>query len=357
MPDSSPTEPIVVVGAGIAGLACARALAAAGRPVVVIERARGVGGRCATRHIEGQAVDFGVLFFHGRAADLRPPTGPAPPSPGLIEALEEVPATMLRGWPNVVQGAGRPCQPAAFEPGEQRLAFAEGVSAFPKHLARGLSVRLGARASSFDVEGGAIHLRLEGGSVLKARTAVLALATEQALGLLGASTATAPSLAMARELLGMVRSRPCLAVMAGYPLDAPAPPWDVCYPEDSSVLQILSHESTKRASPPYRALVYQAHARWSREHLDDAGWIDTLLAEAGRLLGPWAARPRFVQGHRWRHARTDLGAELSAPLFLELPGGARLGLAGELFAPGGGVAGAWTAGDRLARRILAEDKP
>jgi hypothetical protein len=142
--------------------------------------------------------------------------------------------------------------------------------------------------------------------------------------------------------------------MAGYPLSVPAPAWDVCYPDGSPVLQVLSHESAKRSAPPYRALVYQAHPRWSHEHLGDPRWIDAMLAEAARLLGRWAGEPTLVQGHRWRFARTDRGAELSGPLCLGLPGGARLGLTGELFAPGGGLAGAFASGARLAARLLAD---
>jgi phytoene dehydrogenase-like protein len=49
----------VIVGAGIAGLACARELASCGREAVVLERSRGVGGRCATRRVNGQPVDHG----------------------------------------------------------------------------------------------------------------------------------------------------------------------------------------------------------------------------------------------------------------------------------------------------------
>ncbi|MFN9939342.1 MAG: FAD-dependent oxidoreductase, partial [bacterium] len=40
---------VVVVGAGVAGLACAGALRESGASVVVLEKSRGVGGRCATR--------------------------------------------------------------------------------------------------------------------------------------------------------------------------------------------------------------------------------------------------------------------------------------------------------------------
>jgi phytoene dehydrogenase-like protein len=55
---------VIVVGAGIAGLACARALARAGRPVLVLEREREVGGRVRSRVVDGYVVDrgFQVLF-------------------------------------------------------------------------------------------------------------------------------------------------------------------------------------------------------------------------------------------------------------------------------------------------------
>lgn len=335
-------QPIVIVGAGIAGLSCARALVEAGRQVVVIERARGVGGRCATRRYEEQPVDFGVVFYHGR-------------DPGFLAALDATPATPLPGWPTEIHGAGRPCQPEAFARDERRLAFAEGVSAFPKHLARGLDVRTFAKVTRVAIDGAELCLDIEGAAPLRARTVILALASEQASRLLETMRDAPRELASARALLAMIRPQPCLTVIAGYPLDVPAPTWHVSYPEDSRVLQLIAHDSSKRARKSFVAMVIQAHARWSREHLADPDFPRALLAEVARLLGPWAEAPRFTEPHRWRYARTDLGAELSGPLLLRLPGGSRLGLAGEIFAPGGGVEAAWVAGQNLARRIAAEE--
>ena len=54
---------MVVVGAGIAGIACARELAAAGVAVRVLERARVVGGRMASRRLHGRPVDLGAAYF------------------------------------------------------------------------------------------------------------------------------------------------------------------------------------------------------------------------------------------------------------------------------------------------------
>lgn len=51
--------PIVIVGAGLSGLACAITLHEAGREVVVLEAADGVGGRVRTDHVDGFLLDRG----------------------------------------------------------------------------------------------------------------------------------------------------------------------------------------------------------------------------------------------------------------------------------------------------------
>lgn len=335
---------VIVVGAGVAGLACAQALSAAGREVLVLERARGVGGRCATRRIGETPLDFGVAFLHGR-------------DPEFLAAVRGTPGTLLEGWPSKIQGTGMPCQPEAFAAGEIRLAFAEGVSAFPKHLARGLQVRTGARVEALEPAGRALALRLEGGERLAAETVALALAPEQALELLATLPAPPVAVRSASAVLDMIRSHPCLTVLALYPAGAPRPGWHVAYPERSSVVQLVSHESSKRRGAGDLALVVQAHAAWSTQNVDEPAWPDALLAETARLLGDWAARPETMEPHAWRFARGDVVGKLAAPLWLALDGGARLGVTGDRFGPGGGVQAAWIAGRRLAVRILGEERP
>jgi len=336
-----PEEKVVIVGAGVAGLACARELARAGLRPVVLEKARGVGGRCATRRVEDQPVDHGVLFLHG--AD-----------PEFAAEVEAVDSPRVPGWPQRVDGTGPPCQPEAFADRQRRWAFQAGITAFPKHLARGLDVRLNTPVREIRQDREVLVIRTGAGEAVRCRTIVLALALEQTAALAEGMGPTRADLAGVVRMLRMMSTGPCLTMLAGYPRETPVPPWDVSYPEDSPVLQLVSHDSAKRAERRFHCLVYQGRPRWSREHLEEPPevWGEEILREAGRRLGPWAARPGWAQVHRWRYARLEAGNELAGPVLCDLDGGVRLGLAGDLFSPGGGVEAAWASGRRLARRIL-----
>src|SRR3954467_434523 len=62
---------IVVIGAGAAGIAAARRIAAANRKVIVIEASDRIGGRCLT-----DTATFGVPFDRGARWIHNPDTGP-----------------------------------------------------------------------------------------------------------------------------------------------------------------------------------------------------------------------------------------------------------------------------------------
>lgn len=61
---------VVIVGAGVAGLAAARRLVQAGRSVEVIEKGRGVGGRMASRRVGDARFDHGAQFFTVRSPEF-----------------------------------------------------------------------------------------------------------------------------------------------------------------------------------------------------------------------------------------------------------------------------------------------
>jgi renalase len=336
------TPDVLVVGAGVSGLSCGRAIVAAGRGVLLLDRARGVGGRCATHRLLGMPFDHGVSFLHGR-------------DPEFLAAVRASCPRRTEGWPRRVLGTGRPCQPDAFRPGEQRIALADGVTAFPRKLAEGLPIRTGAPVQALDLSGPLPAAVLEEGEAVVARHLVLALAPEQVLRLLDHTVGLPRPLLAIRALLETSASEPSLSLCAAYPEGTPSPEWDAWYPEDSRVLQYVGNESGKREAPPFVGLVIQAQPAWARRHLEDPGWPRALLAEAARVTGEWAGRPSETHAHRWRFARTDLASELAGPVLVRLPSGGSVGICGDRFAPGGGVEAAWISGRELGRRLVAPE--
>lgn len=334
---------VVIIGAGVAGLSLARSLRSRGVMPIVLERSRGVGGRCATRRLDGWPVDHGVPFLHGR-------------DPHFLAALEAVDdSTPIHGWPHRRVGGGLPCQPEAFEGEDHLLAFREGLTRFPKHLARGLAIRLEAKVISLRAAADSPHLvaTLESGETIRAGIAAVTLPAPNALRLLADLERDSAAVAAIRPVLEQIRTIPCLTVLARYADDTPVPEWDVCYPASSTMVHTILHDTTKRAPGAPRTLVIQGRPRFSREFLEKPSeeWSKELLWEASEFAGSWVEHPTLHQEHVWKHARVDTTSELAAPLAVRLENGAILGLCGDGFSPAGGVQGAFQSGQSLAARL------
>lgn len=85
-PETRPKRPrhVAIIGAGMAGVVCARTLVQAGHRVTLLEKSRGFGGRMATRHTEFGDFDHGAQYFTVR--DQR-----------FVTLLKTVPA-LARPW-------------------------------------------------------------------------------------------------------------------------------------------------------------------------------------------------------------------------------------------------------------------
>jgi len=342
MTTADTTHDVVVVGAGVAGLTAGRAFADRGVRPLVLNRGRGIGGRCATWRLNDIPLDYGVSFLHGS-------------DPAFLDTVRSVPGvSLVPGWPHDIQGEGTPCQPRAFARGSSRLAYAEGLNHFPKFLACGLNIRREVSVESLMPGAGHLLLTLAGGEKIRARQVVLATSGTETERLLEPIEGVAAEVGATHRLLTMLGNLPCLTVMAVYGSEARSPAWDILYPDDSKLLHLVANDTRKRDDQGPVTLVLQAHALWSRIHLDTEveTWTRALLAEASMRLGDWVNRPTGVRSHRWRYARADAGSELSQPVLIDLPGGARLGVTGEVFAPGGGVEAAWASGRKIVTRML-----
>lgn len=280
------TPSVAVVGAGIAGLACARRLVEAGVPVRLFDKARAPGGRVATRRVEGVgAFDHGAAFFTAREPAFR----------SVADALCD---------------AGR-AAPYAVTGHVHRLVGLPGMSGLPRALAEGLHIVTGTRIAGLTASQEGWRLTdAEGGVYGPFQALVIALPAPQAEALLAPA---APTLAARVHEADMA---PCWAVMAAW--DAPLPIAEGAIEAEGPVFSWAARESAKPGRAAGERWVIHAAADWSTAHLEAApdAVIEAVLGALGEYARAAFPAPRYAAAHRWRYAQviTPLGAPcLAAP--------------------------------------------
>jgi renalase len=314
---------IAVIGAGMAGLACAGALHRAGATVTLFDKSRRAGGRLATRRVDGLVFDHGAQYATAR-------------DPAFGEAMQAMAAV----------GHAAPW-PAA---GEGRWCGVPGMSALARHMEQGgIGTLHAGRHVAFlhrDSQGGggdgwrvrhrdAADTRPglvsdTGGDLAGPfdRVAV-ALPAPQAAGLLQPHAFAAKA---ARADMA-----PCWAAMLAFDEATTAP--DLLRP-DTGPLRWISRDSSRpgRAGTP-ECWVAHATPEWSRNHLEQpAEAVLALLRAVFAAETGIAAAPRYAAVHRWRYALAE--APLGTPALWDA-------------AAGLGVCGDWCLGARVEAAFLS----
>ncbi len=332
----------IVVGAGLAGLSLSRRLQQAGKTAPVLERSTSVGGRVATRELEGHIFDYGPVFFHGRDSQF-------------VDFFEQWESDkLLAGWPKRVRGRGLPCQPEAFAPNQTRWAWRGGMRPVLQRFRETIPVELGKEVLEIRWTTHGWEILSAGSEMRSTPTLFLALAHEQNLALL--SQVDHPVVQNLVEGLSLHSSLASLTLAAHYRNPPSVPDWDIWYPETSNLL-LLSNESSKHGGEGL-TLVYQAKPVWSRNRMERSGedWTREILQEACLLLGDWAASPDLTHSHRWKYARLDSSSYLPRPVMTRV-GDGWLGLAGDLYLPNRGLEASWLSGIKLAEAWLEAQNP
>jgi hypothetical protein len=284
-----PPPRVAVVGAGMAGLACAGALRQRGADVTVFEKGRVPGGRVATRLTEHGSFDHGAQYFTVRTHRFEAhvqrwiAAGVVAPWTGRLIAFDRR---------QVVEGALA----------ATRYVGVGGMNAIGRHLAAGLDIQLETRVARLERRGDAWSLFDEVNRRLSVRgfdAVVLTAPSPQTAELLKDHTPLAQAAAA-------VRWEPywtaMLAVSRGTGLD-----YEAAFVNDDPILGWVSRDDRK----PERAKVngvaerWVLHAcpRWSRKYLElapeaAAHWL-------GRAFSSRVGRPvtvRNLVAHRWRYA-------------------------------------------------------
>lgn len=275
---------IAVIGAGMAGLACARTLHAAGVEVTVFEKGRRPGGRLATRRRDGFSFDHGAQYatakgaafqaFLADAGDLVAPWDPAAAHPRWVG----VPGMSAFAQAAEQRGIGRllPQRHVSFL---QRAADGWQLRHLDAATTKpGTVIDEGARAGPFD-------------------RVVLALPAAQAARLLTALDHTFAAAVAA------VVTAPCWTLMLAFAERQEGP--------DTRTLEGPLDWIARDSSRPGRSVlpdgwVANAGPAWSRSNLEREP--DLVLADLQALFRAETgidAAPAYAAVHRWRYARTE----------------------------------------------------
>jgi renalase len=287
---------VIVVGAGLAGLAAARDLQNAGFKVSVLEKSRGVGGRCATKRLTvGDSVirvDHGAQFFTVRGERLQK----------LVIQLEYsgVVQAWTRGFPKLTV---RGLEPRAA--GHTRYVCTDGMNALAKAFVeddQGLPLEFvpNALVSAVFPSNFGWSAVLENGEIYQARSLIVNAPAPQALALTRSSLQ-----AQTLQALETVQFNPCWALMIA--LEAtPNIDWTGLEIEHD-MLEWAALDSSKRNAGNPPTLVLHATPTWTQAHLEQSPeTVAALMLEmAQALLGDWV-KPVTMLAHRWRYAKPSL---------------------------------------------------
>jgi renalase len=298
---------VAIVGAGIAGIACARTLVQAGHRVTVFDKSNGAGGRMSTRQTEFGGFDHGAQYFTVRDARFK-------------AALDTTPG-LARPWSantvRILDELGRVVA-SALPPKEAHWVATPGMNALVRQWAKPLqdagrlllqtqvtriaADKLDASRWQLESEGEGASSPVHGGF----DAVVLAIPAAQARALL-LSSQVAKSL-MAE--LAAVEVAPCWTLMLAFPQAAqPAlphlgPQWNAARSTHHRIAW-LARESSKPGRGPVERWTVQASPDWSQRHLeDDAERVKGKLLKAFTEVTGIRAEPPHAAVHRWRYAQT-----------------------------------------------------
>jgi len=311
---------IVVAGAGIAGLACARVLVDAGLPVRVLDRGHRVGGRLASRTLDGRPVDTGASYF----------TVSDPRFAAVVTDWER--RGLARPWTDTFLALGD--GPAEQKAGPMRWGAPGGLRSLAEDLASGLPVEPHCEVRQVTPSPGREPpMEVDGHA---ASAVVLAMPDPQARRLLPPGSA-------ARAVVDRDYD-PVLALVARWPERTWAADLDGAFVAGHDVLAWVADDGRRRGDGA-PVLVAHSTSSFARDHLaqpEEA--LGPLTNALRRLLTLPEPTQAFVQ--RWSYAKPAGPRESDHHLGEDL-----IGFCGDGWAAKPRVEGAYLSGRALGQAL------
>ncbi len=281
---------IAVIGAGISGLTCARALSDAGMSVTVFDKGRGPAGRTSTRRNDSHHYDHGAQFFTVSDSDFRSRVE-AWQSAGVVEPWDGTFANLTAG--NVESATQS----------KQRFVGVRAMNAIAKHCAQDLTIKTGFRVASLERRQDQWCLSSDKTEAVDGfDTVIITAPVPQAVELLE------PFPGLSKQVAEAAMA-PCWTVMAGFENSLPLD-FDAANVTDNP-LSWIARNNSKPGRPNSEAWVLQANPDWSAAHLEEdrEAITESLLQAFAKSTGQTIPDPLHASAHRWRFAlvETPLG--------------------------------------------------
>lgn len=261
-----------IIGAGMAGLACADALRLNGQPVALFDKGRCAGGRMSTRRLQTQlgevTMDYGAQYFTARDPAFK----------ALTNAWQEL--GIVAPWPLA---------------GVDAFVGVPGMNELVRTMASSHEVKWSCHVAGVARRDGRWWLLADGREFGPFEAVVLAIPAEQAAALLSLHDLT-----MARIAL-TARSQPCWTTMLVFDFPLDILPSVI---RNRGIIAWAARNNAKPSRPEPEAWVVQASANWSSASIEKtpaeiSGLLYAALAEAAGSVLP---RPIAAVSHRWRYA-------------------------------------------------------
>lgn len=323
MTHNTPRHPIVIIGAGIAGLAAAVKLHEAGVPYLVLERFTRAGGRFTSREGDGWIADHGTPFINRRDERIL----------GLIRwtGMEEH-RIAIQGGIHRLRGDGTIAQEPHGGIDPDRLCMDTGFGELCRRIAAPLNIRYNTAVGAvrwdndqkffwWDKEGQVFWFEDETGEPLRDPvTKEVVLAS----GVILATTATAAT-AIARRSRSLAGVLPYLesvkthSTFTGmYKLPRVKVPYYALRGDEGSKLAWLSFEEAKapeRIGPQFSLMVVHASSKWSNElkSLPEGEAMSAVYQEARQILFQELPERPISQTYKRWHTAQVVGEPLGVP--------------------------------------------
>ncbi len=320
------TNKAAIVGAGLAGLSCARTLRRAGFLVEVFEQDRVIGGRIATTRVGGDAFDHGAQYLTARSPEFRAYLNEVS---GLGYAGRWIP----RAAQNGPEGGGQM---------HPWVVGTPGMSSIVRPLAESVRVSTGKRVHTLERRDKGWHVWFEDEtSVGPFQAVAVAVPVVEARLLLGRiDELVAP--------LSRVRMMPCWALMVRIE-EKTLPDQDV-FSDMSEAIRWVARNNTKPGrNPRGENIVIQASPAWSRnaENADPEAVAEELWSEVSHVLSLPPVRPSRMTTRLWHQGIVDQPLGESHLYSSEH----KAGIAGD-WCLGRLAEHAFASGDKLGRTII-----